>query len=681
MTNMTARAVRQIGLTWEQVSRREPRHHRDVPADAGPRRPARRVHRASARSSPRSAARTTSRASRDDPPVGVGTNYPDYVVNPMHAVTALIAALRHRRRTGEGQLIDMAQLESSVAAMAGPLFAWDERRHRVPRARATACLSARRTASSAAPRGPRARPLAGDRLPRRRAVGRRSRPPPATPSGAPSRDSPPSRRARRTRTSSTPCSRRGRRSHDGTDAMERLQAAGVPAGLALRASEVLADPHLAARGYFRWLDHAEAGRRAYDGPGFRLSKTPRRRRAAPLLGEHTREIADRVLGLRADEIGTLMAEQVLYRASAARRVVRPAGALPAAAAHSFARSGDGGPGTNDKKLAEEGADWIAEMVSEDLGGFVPAELIDLVMELEMKLRAEHADPEMDHQAMAELLLPLMEAEGVPTQTGRCYTRLLVEILHWEDEFRAMAGHPRTVRLRSRAAARHAWSATPVDRASADSVPQSPHVLEVRAVPPSRASSGMPGTSSKNASPGILRRRGSCGSPRARCARRRCSRDGRARRRAASSNRSRARPRAVRGRSRCRTPSSRLAALGVGDVVPGREGVACVDAHLQAVASCPTQRHPELARTPSRSRRRAPPRSRAPAPPCPAPRSRMRVIASHICRSTASRPRPLCDPVCSTTPSAPIASGDRQRVHDRSRRLLSSSRSSVARFAR
>jgi len=99
----------------------------------------------------------------------------------------------------------------------------------------------------------------------------------------------------------------------------------------------------------------------------------------------------------------------------------------------------------DKNLAQEGADWIAEMVSDDLGGFIPAELIDLVMELEMKVRAEHSDPEMDHQAMAERLMPLIEAEGVPTQTGAVSHHLVVEILHWEDEFLAMAGQPRSVR--------------------------------------------------------------------------------------------------------------------------------------------------------------------------------------------------------------------------------------------
>jgi benzylsuccinate CoA-transferase BbsF subunit len=102
------------------------------------------------------------------------------------------------------------------------------------------------------------------------------------------------------------------REQDAAPLMERLQAAGVPAGVAQRASDVLADPHLVERGYFAYLDHAEAGRRAYDGPPFRLSKTRAElRAAAPLLGEHTFEIATDLLGLTADEVGTLVAEGVL----------------------------------------------------------------------------------------------------------------------------------------------------------------------------------------------------------------------------------------------------------------------------------------------------------------------------------------------------------------------------------
>ena len=95
--------------------------------------------------------------------------------------------------------------------------------------------------------------------------------------------------------------------------MERLQAADVPAGMVQSASEVLADEQMVAREYFAYLDHPEAGRRAYDGPGFRLSETPHElRAAAPMLGEHTHEIATELLHLSDDEIATLVAEQVLF---------------------------------------------------------------------------------------------------------------------------------------------------------------------------------------------------------------------------------------------------------------------------------------------------------------------------------------------------------------------------------
>jgi benzylsuccinate CoA-transferase BbsF subunit len=53
------------------------------------------------------------------PPVGVGTNYPDYVINPGHTMVAILAALHYRRRTGKGQHIECAQLESSVCPL-GP---------------------------------------------------------------------------------------------------------------------------------------------------------------------------------------------------------------------------------------------------------------------------------------------------------------------------------------------------------------------------------------------------------------------------------------------------------------------------------------------------------------------------------------------------------------------------------
>ena len=94
---------------------------------------------------------------------------------------------------------------------------------------------------------------------------------------------------------------------------ERLQARGVPAGLVQNAQDILdKDPHMRARGYYEYLDHAETGRAAYDGVVPKLSKTPGFHAApAPLLGEHTMDVCERILGLSVDEVADLMAEEVL----------------------------------------------------------------------------------------------------------------------------------------------------------------------------------------------------------------------------------------------------------------------------------------------------------------------------------------------------------------------------------
>ena len=48
--------------------------------------------------------------------------------------------------------------------------------------------------------------------------------------------------------------------------------------------------------------------------------------------------------------------------------------------------------------------------------------------------------------MAQRLMAIFEADpSVPTDVGTISTALVFEVLHWEDEFRAMAGAPRTVR--------------------------------------------------------------------------------------------------------------------------------------------------------------------------------------------------------------------------------------------
>jgi benzylsuccinate CoA-transferase BbsF subunit len=94
--------------------------------------------------------------------------------------------------------------------------------------------------------------------------------------------------------------------------MDRLQQAGIPAGVVLKGSDLLADPRLRARGHFWALPHAEMGTLDYNGPAYRFSRTPSRlTSAAPLLGEHTDEVMRDVLGLTEAEISKLRTDGVL----------------------------------------------------------------------------------------------------------------------------------------------------------------------------------------------------------------------------------------------------------------------------------------------------------------------------------------------------------------------------------
>ncbi len=52
----------------------------------------------------------------DRPPVGTGPLYSDFAT-PYFALTAVLAALHHRQRTGQGQFIDLAQLQATVSLL------------------------------------------------------------------------------------------------------------------------------------------------------------------------------------------------------------------------------------------------------------------------------------------------------------------------------------------------------------------------------------------------------------------------------------------------------------------------------------------------------------------------------------------------------------------------------------
>jgi crotonobetainyl-CoA:carnitine CoA-transferase CaiB-like acyl-CoA transferase len=87
-----------------------------------------------------------------------------------------------------------------------------------------------------------------------------------------------------------------------------FEAAGVPVGPVNRIGEMLADPQVAAREMVVEVEHTRAGRMKTLGLPIKFSATPGGvRRAAPTLGEHTREILA-VLGYAAADIERLVAE-------------------------------------------------------------------------------------------------------------------------------------------------------------------------------------------------------------------------------------------------------------------------------------------------------------------------------------------------------------------------------------
>lgn len=92
--------------------------------------------------------------------------------------------------------------------------------------------------------------------------------------------------------------------------LDDLSAAGVPCGRINDLAAVFADPHLAERGLFVDLPHPVLGTVRAIGSPLHLSETPPvMRRAAPLLGEHTREVLGEA-GLTGAQIDGLFATGV-----------------------------------------------------------------------------------------------------------------------------------------------------------------------------------------------------------------------------------------------------------------------------------------------------------------------------------------------------------------------------------
>jgi len=241
---------------------------------------------------------------RGGPPMHVGISYGDPNAG-MHGAFAVLAALWERARSGRGQYIDLSQWETSMAVLGEALMATsmaggaperDGNRdpHMAPHGIFRATGDDRWVAIA----------VRHDEEWRRFAAilgGDADGPRFATVAG--------------------------RKAHE--DALEalvttwtveqppdaivaRLQTAGIPAFTAMTNRDLHDDPHLAARGFFVELEHAEVGRRRHLGIPWCMSGTPCAvTRPAPCLGEGTDYVLADILGFEPERIAELRAAGVV----------------------------------------------------------------------------------------------------------------------------------------------------------------------------------------------------------------------------------------------------------------------------------------------------------------------------------------------------------------------------------
>ena len=94
--------------------------------------------------------------------------------------------------------------------------------------------------------------------------------------------------------------------HDSYEVMERLQGAGVAAGVVQNIAQVRDDPHLKARDFIVEIQHPEMGRTLHGGLPMKHSATPGEVRShAPLFGQHNQYVFQELLGIPPEKIKRL----------------------------------------------------------------------------------------------------------------------------------------------------------------------------------------------------------------------------------------------------------------------------------------------------------------------------------------------------------------------------------------
>ncbi len=237
-----------------------------------------------------------------------GPVYPDWASNPYHAVTAVMAALYHKHKTGKGQHIVLSQYESVVNVTALSIMDYSvngriqtRMGNRSPYGAPHGiyrCQGEDRWCTIAVYTDEEWQGLCGAM-------------------GWPewSRSDKFSTVLGRTES----VDELERLLEDWTalrsaeEVMTTLQKHGVAAGVVQNARGLLEnDPQMKARNHYVRMDHPEIGNMAFDDYPFKLSKTQGRlTRHAPLIGEHNEIVLSELLGMSEDEVNELIIDGVL----------------------------------------------------------------------------------------------------------------------------------------------------------------------------------------------------------------------------------------------------------------------------------------------------------------------------------------------------------------------------------
>jgi len=240
----------------------------------------------------------------DLPPCGPFMAYTDYV-SPRFLFVSVLAALEHRRRTGEGQYIDLSQAEASMRLLTPAVLDYTVNGRVMERTGNDDAVFA--------PHG--VYPCAGDDQWIAIAVTDDSQwrhlvalvdPGNGELEGLPG----PERRAQRRHLDELLA--RWTADQKAADLMHLLQEHRIPAHQVQNTVEAFEDPQLAHRDHFVRVPHDAMGHTWVEGSRFRFSRSrPKVDRGSPTIGEHSWQVLTEILGYDEDKVVELAAAELL----------------------------------------------------------------------------------------------------------------------------------------------------------------------------------------------------------------------------------------------------------------------------------------------------------------------------------------------------------------------------------